>query len=101
MVKHRGYTAERCTRENKINTMKKIQQSYQKEALKASSNFYLTLVSIVDSLALSFFLAEVKGELLFGDHADLIYWLKCLAFIQIIIMVWYEYMVGTLIFQWV
>lgn len=73
----------------------------RQKALSDSSSFYLTLVTISISLALGLFCTEIKVDYLLGAEADFIYWLKCLSILQVLVLVWYEYMLGTILFKWI
>jgi small-conductance mechanosensitive channel len=70
-------------------------------AKKAMSAFYLTLISIIGSFALGFLLSELKPERLFGATADVVYWLQATATLQMIFLMWHEYVMGTIFFRWV
>jgi hypothetical protein len=76
-----------------------------KRILETSRNtsqvFYLQLISIISSLSLGFLLVKANGDYLFGNEFSVLYWLKITATIQIIILTWHEYVMGTIYFRWV
>lgn len=67
----------------------------------AHSGFYLTLVSIMQSLALGYLLQVVGTEIAMHGIPRLNVILQSLVALVAIIMVWHEYAMGTLIYRWV
>ncbi|MGD9824844.1 hypothetical protein [Desulfobacter sp.] len=68
----------------------------------ASPSFYLTLISIIASLAFGYLLSKIKDEYLYGsDWRRFLYWLKVLLSFQAIIITWHEYAMSTVAFKWV
>ena len=73
-------------------------EQYRIRTKEASPAFYLTLVSIIQSLALGYLLSGIKPARLFAD-TGLLYGLMCLATLQIVILTWHEYAVGSICFR--
>jgi len=73
----------------------------RRRAKEAMSTFYLTLISIIASLALGYLLSMLTLERLFGSAADIVYWLQATATLQMIFLMWHEYVMGTIFFKWV
>ncbi|MBL7107373.1 MAG: hypothetical protein ISS77_07180 [Phycisphaerae bacterium] len=67
----------------------------------ASPTFYLTLISIISSLAFGYLLSGLKLDLLFGNAWKLLYWLQITATLQAIIIMWHEFAMSTVTFKWV
>lgn len=70
-------------------------------AKEAMPTFYLTLISIIGSLALVGLLSALRIERLFGSAADMVYWLQATATLHLILLMWHEYVMGTVFFKWV
>jgi hypothetical protein len=64
--------------------------------------FYLTLVSIICSLALGYYCSTLEfGHVAERGFKGLIYLCKALATFQMILLLWHEYVMGTIFFRWV
>ena len=75
--------------------------SIRDRAKQASSTFYLTLVSVISSLALGYFLTAIDFDRLLGRTLDTTYLFVTTATFQMILLVWHEYVMGTIFFTWV
>ena len=69
-------------------------------AKEQSRNFYLTLVSMISSLALGYLLASLRPSGSPLDRAACVYWLQALAVFQCAVLTWHEYAIGTVFFRW-
>lgn len=67
----------------------------------ASPSFYLTLISIIASLAFGYLLSKLEPKYLYGNDWRFLYWLKVIASFQAIIITWHEYAMSTATFKWV
>ena len=74
----------------------------RERAKESYSLFYITLISIISSLALSYYFATLEWSTLFGLRlVNFIYMCKLLATFLMILLVWHEYVMSTLLFRWV
>lgn len=69
------------------------------DAKENFSSFYLTLVGIIQSLALGFLLYEAAGHL--GGHRDVTQIIRIVTSFVIILLVWHEYVLWMISFRWV
>lgn len=78
-------------------------EAIRKRAKELFPSIYLTLVSIIQSLALGYLLSSLKDSQQFWtlNSESLIAWLQIAAMCQIIFLIWHEYVVGVISFQWV
>jgi hypothetical protein len=67
----------------------------------ASPSFYLTLISIIASLAFGYLLSKINPKYLYGSDWRFLYWLKVIVSFQAIIITWHEYAMSTVTFKWV
>ncbi len=70
-------------------------------AKKRIADFYLTLISIIQSLALGYLFEYLQYEKVFGDRFSGTYLLQVIATLQVIILVWFEYAMSVVVFRWV
>lgn len=75
-----------------------IESPYER-LIQSSGSFYLTLASIIQSLALAFLLQQVFGEI-GRDWPPLAYWLQSAVSFVIIVLVWHEYAMGAAAYSW-
>jgi len=77
--------------------------NYSKSNENFSPTFYITLISIIQSLAFGAFLVESKVEifrLIDSSQSITNYVLQSIVVFFLIFLVWYEYAMGTSCFQW-
>jgi hypothetical protein len=67
---------------------------------QAHSGFYLTLVSIMQGLALGYLLQVVAAEVTSKGSISPLTACQATASLSIIIIVWHEYAIGTVLFRW-
>ena len=72
-----------------------------KKAKELSRGFYLTLISVIESLALGYLLTILDPNRLIGPEFSLLYWLQFIAIVHVVIITWHEYAMGALCFTWV
>lgn len=75
--------------------------SVREGAKEALPTFYLTLVSMISSLALGYFCSTLEFNKLFGNGWSFVYLCKVFATFEMILLVWHEYVMGTIFFRWV
>ena len=66
----------------------------------AHSGFYLTLVSIMQGLALGYLLQVVAAELTTSGTISVLTAVQFIACLTLLIIVWHEYAMGTVFFRW-
>lgn len=76
-------------------TMKSMRQPL----IQSSGSFYLTLASIIQSLALAFLLEHVFDAVASGA-TSLGFWLRSATLFLIIILIWHEYAIGAATYFW-
>lgn len=69
------------------------------KSARASAPVYLQFVSIIQSLILGVFVTKLKLEAVFSP--DFYYILQCTLVLQVIVVTWHEYVLGTIIYEWV
>lgn len=67
---------------------------------QAHSGFYLTLVSIMQGLALGYLLQVVASEVTSQGSISPLTTCQSIASLMVIIIVWHEYAIGTVLFRW-
>lgn len=67
---------------------------------QAHSGFYLTLMSIMQGLALGYLLQVVAAEVTSRGSISILTTFQAIASLLIIIIVWHEYAIGTVLFRW-
>lgn len=67
---------------------------------QAHSGFYLTLVSIMQGLALGYLLQVLTAEVTSLGYLTLLTTFQALTSLVIIVIVWHEYAIGTILFRW-
>jgi len=69
----------------------------------ANASFYMTMVSIIQSLALGYFATALKPISIFAPISPTA-WLLCILtytiVIQMIVVTWHEYAIGSICFKW-
>jgi hypothetical protein len=76
--------------------MSKLEQ----KSRQAHAGFYLTLVSIMQSLAFGYLLQVLGSELTTRGMLSLNISLQALTMLLILILVWHEYAIGTIAYAW-
>lgn len=75
--------------------------NYRILAKDASPTFYLTLISITQSLVLGYLFEYLNYDKIFGNCFCMEYLLKTIVSLQLIILIWFEYAMSTICFKWV
>ncbi|OGU57030.1 MAG: hypothetical protein A2V66_05565 [Ignavibacteria bacterium RBG_13_36_8] len=75
-------------------------RKYRELNKEFSPTYYLTLISIIQSLALGAFLAYSKLDYLYGQKISLLYYSESIIIFTIILFVWHEYSMSTSCLRW-
>jgi hypothetical protein len=73
---------------------------FEEKTREVHGGFYLTLVSIMQSLALGYLLQTVGNELLTNGFLHWNMVLQSVVVLFFIILVWHEYAIGTIAYRW-
>jgi hypothetical protein len=68
--------------------------------IQSSASFYLTLASIIQSLAFAFLLDQAFRAVTASD-TSVVFWLRIATAFIIIILVWHEYAMGSIAYFWI
>jgi hypothetical protein len=77
-----------------------MSETFQR-AKEAAGSFYLTLISVIVSLAVGFLLSKVEIDLLIGPDWSLVYWMQVLSTFVFIVLIWHEYAIGAMFYVWI
>lgn len=82
-----------------------MQNRTQRESIarrhhEAHSAFYLTLVSIMQGLALGYLLQVIASEVLGTGSLTILSAVQAIACLAVMIIVWHEYAIGVVLFRW-
>jgi hypothetical protein len=72
----------------------------EKRSMEAHSGFYLTLVSIMQSLALGYLLQLVGGQLISSGRISALVLFQSITSLTAIVLVWHQYAMGTIAYSW-
>gem|GEM_PF-5942731 len=75
-------------------------ESIDRKHHEAHSGFYLTLVSIMQGLALGFLLQTMATELATTGGLSILSLVQFVACLAVLIIVWHEYAIGVVLFRW-
>jgi len=79
-----------------------VRLDVRRQAIRNFSSFYLTLISIIQSLALTSLLADVGHPAQpFAEPFSVAAWTQALTIGLLIVYVWHEYVVGLVTLRWV
>ncbi len=74
-------------------------EKFRTRSLETSEGLYITLASIIQSLAFGFFLTKLSFDMFHFTHSSIVKILQYFATFQLIVVIWHDYVISTIYFQ--